>query len=167
MLRDEFAGAKINYSKLPARLLPVGLDLLRTYYYCCPPYQSNPPTNEEKERKSKFDRFHAVLENIPRFQVRLGKLAFRGFDATTHQPRFEQKRVDILLGVDLVHLASKGQIAEAILVAGDSDFLPAIEAAKDEGVLFRLYHGKLPHRDILMAADERTQIDQAFIDSVR
>jgi len=93
MLREEFAGARINYAKLPGRLLPNGLDLLRTYYYCCPPYQSNPPTTEEKERKSKFDRFHAVLENIPRFQVRVGKLAYRGMDATGKK-HFEQKRVD-------------------------------------------------------------------------
>lgn len=154
-------------SKLAAKLLGPGLELLRTYYYHCPPYQSNPPTQDERDRKSKFDRFHTVLQNIPRFEVRLGKLEFRGVDANTGKPQFEQKRVDILLGVDLVRLASKGQITDAILLAGDSDFLPAIQAAKDEGVLFRLYHGKAPHRDILLVADERTQIDQAFIDSIR
>jgi uncharacterized LabA/DUF88 family protein len=71
------------------------------------------------------------------------------------------------LGVDLTRLAAKGQITEAILVAGDSDFLPAVAAAKDDGVLIRLFHGRFPRQDLRMTADERTQIDGALVEKVR
>jgi uncharacterized LabA/DUF88 family protein len=93
-------------------------------------------------------------------------LAYRGNDQYG-KPKFEQKRVDILLGVDLVQLAAKQAIQEAILVAGDSDFIPAVSAAKSEGVLIRLYHGATPHSDLWQEADERTKITQTVIDSVR
>jgi uncharacterized LabA/DUF88 family protein len=93
-------------------------------------------------------------------------LAYRGNDQQGH-PKYEQKRVDILLGVDLVQLAAKQSIQEAILVAGDSDFIPAVVAAKSEGVLIRLYHGAKPHSDLWQEADERIQFNQSIIDSVR
>jgi uncharacterized LabA/DUF88 family protein len=80
---------------------------------------------------------------------------------------FLQKQVDILLGVDLVTLAAKNQITDAIILAGDSDFLPAIEMAKREGVAIHLYHGAYPHSDLVAAADERVRIDSAFIDTIR
>jgi uncharacterized LabA/DUF88 family protein len=164
-LRDEFGAARIDYERLSVELAG-GAELLRTYYYHCPPYLSPRPTTDESARQAKFDRFHHSLQSIPRYEVRLGKLEFRGNDAQG-KPQFEQKRVDILLGVDLTRLAAKGQITEAILVAGDSDFMPAVAAAKDDGVLIRLFHGKYPHNDLRLIADERTQIDVAFIDKIR
>jgi uncharacterized LabA/DUF88 family protein len=75
--------------------------------------------------------------------------------------------VDILLGVDLARLAAMGRISDAVIVAGDSDFVPAIRAAKDDGVLIRLVHGRSPHRAIASIADERIRIDQALIDRIR
>ena len=73
--------------------------------------------------------------------------------------------MDILLGVDMVKLAAKGHIQQAILVAGDSDFIPAVVEAKSEGVLVRLFHGENCHSDLWQEADERIRIDQTLIDS--
>lgn len=70
------------------------------------------------------------------------------------------------MGVDLVLLAAKGQISDAVILAGDSDFLPAIDAAKPEGVVIHLFHGNRPHADLVARCDERTRIDQSFIDSI-
>ena len=66
----------------------------------------------------------------------------------------------------MVQLAAKGQIQQAILVAGDSDFIPAITVAKAEGVLVRLFHGNSYHSDLWQEVDERIKFDQTFIDSV-
>jgi uncharacterized LabA/DUF88 family protein len=63
-------------------------------------------------------------------------------------------------------LAAKHQISDAAILAGDSDFLPAIDAAKPEGVVIHLFHGERPHNDLVARSDERTRIDQAFIDSI-
>ena len=80
LLQHEFNQARIDMNRLAAKLAN-DTDLLRTYYYHCPPYQSNPPTEEQKQRTSSRDRFFTALTRLSRFQVRLGKLAFRGTTA--------------------------------------------------------------------------------------
>lgn len=164
LLKEEFGQAKVDFQKLAVKMAG-DHEILRTYFYDCLPYQSNPPTREESERFSKRQGFHAALSKNPRFQIRLGRLEFRGKESTG-KPIFEQKRVDILLGVDLALLAAKHQITNAAILAGDSDFLPAIEAAKPEGVVVHLYHGRQPHHDLFDACDERTRIDKAFIEQI-
>ena len=141
-------------------------ELLRTYYYHCLPYQSPSPTPEEAQRFARKQRFFHALSRLDRFEVREGKLAFRGWDRTSGKPIFEQKRVDIKLAVDLVLLATKRQITRAVIVTGDSDFLPAIHAAKNEGVVIHLFHGveeHRPHRDLWDAVDSRTPITEELV----
>ena len=151
---------RIDFGKLATELARPD-DLLRTYYYHCLPYMSPVPTPEEEERYAGKQRFFSALNRLNRFEVREGKLEFRGTDRESNRPIFEQKRVDIYLGVDLVLLATKQRIHRAILITGDSDFLPAIRAAKNEGVVIHLYHGtgpQQPHRDLWEEADDRTVI---------
>ena len=62
---------------------------------------------------------------------------------------------------------AKRFIQEAILLAGDSDFIPAVSAVRAEGVIVRLVHGRSPHTDLLQEADERVRITQDLIDSAR
>ena len=163
VLRDELGGSRIDYAKL-ASALTGGDNLLRSYYYHCAPYQSNPPTPEESVRYGSKRKFFASIDRLPRYTVRLGMLAKRlGPDGAV---RYEQKRVDILLGVDLVLLAAKQQIQKAILIAGDSDFIPAVTVAKSEGVVISLFHGARPHNDLWQEADERARIDTALISQV-
>ncbi len=173
VLRDQFNGTRIDFQALSQEVTRVvadktigGVDLFRTYYYHCLPYQSDPPTLEESSRFGGMRSFVSILEKLPRYQVRLGRLAYRGKKGGG-SPIFEQKRVDMLLGVDLALLSAKQQITHAALIAGDSDFLPAIEAAKPEGVLLWLFHGSNPHDQLWDTVDERTIITQTFINSIR
>lgn len=74
-----------------------------------------------------------------------------------------------MLGVDLVNVSARQQISKAVLVAGDSDLLPAVTVTKDCGVLVHLYHGggmNPPHRDLFDACDERTQFTKSLIDKI-
>ena len=158
-------GLRSDFKKL-IESMKGDIDLLRCYYYHCPPYQSSPPTEPERERFSAKEKFFYSISSLPRVEVRRGKLEFRGKDANGN-PIFEQKRIDILLGVDLVLLAAKGAITHACIIAGDSDFLPAIQAAKNEGVLVHLFHGNSYHRELWNTADERTLIDKAFINKIK
>lgn len=166
ILKEEFSLARIDYHLLSIKLAN-GIDLLRTYYYHCLPYQGSPPTLEESDRFAKKQSFFTTLSRLPRYEIRLGKIAFRGINQEG-EPIFVQKRVDILLGVDLVLLSAKHQITHAVILAGDSDLLPAIEAAKSEGALIHLYHGKKnpPHAELWEKADERTPISQELINSI-
>lgn len=116
------------------------IDLLRTIYYDCPPYQSSPPTPDERTRAQRFDKFRSFLEHLPRFEVRLGRLVRRLNERG--EISFEQKRVDVLLVVDLLYYSLSGRVSDVALVAGDADFIPAVQRVKDAGVRVWLFHGR-------------------------
>jgi uncharacterized LabA/DUF88 family protein len=132
ILRDEFGSARVDYLKLSDTICK-GYYRLRTYIYDCLPYQGNPPTEEQKTLYAGKVRFFNALSKLPSIEPRFGKQRPRG-------NVFIQKGVDVLLAVDLVRLASKGQIQKAFIIAGDGDFVPAVKAAKDDGVSVKLYH---------------------------
>jgi len=124
MLKSFFNEKRIDFKKLSDKL--VGSDYhLRTYCYFCMPYQSNPPTTEERTRYEDTRKSLSTLEALPRFEIRLGKLVMRTGDRGT---RFEQKGVDVLLSVDLVRMSFDHQIDVAVVLTGDSDFVPAVRA---------------------------------------
>ena len=50
----------------------------------------------------------------------------------------QQKGVDMRIGLDIASLAYKRQVDQIILVAGDSDFVPAAKLARREGIDFIL-----------------------------
>jgi uncharacterized LabA/DUF88 family protein len=168
VLKGQFGHARIDYAAL-TRAMAGNYELLRAYYYHCLPYQGSPPTEEEKVRFASMQSFCNRLKRLDRFEVRLGKLAYRGMDAAGNRI-FEQKRVDSMLAVDLVLLSAKRTIQKAVLFTGDSDFLPPVWAAKNEGVIVGLWHGASdmqPHRDLWDTVDERTQVTEALINTMR
>ena len=157
----------IDFGKLSDELAGGG-QRLRTYYYNCPPYVSSSPTPEETRRSGKAHSFYGALNRLPRFQVRLGRLEFRG-ERADGSSIFVQKRVDALLSVDMVQLGLTRQIGKVILVAGDSDFLPAIEAVKAAGVLVELWHGPRDtyHSELWQVCDERIEIDRTLLNKIQ
>jgi uncharacterized LabA/DUF88 family protein len=162
----EFGNPRISYFKFSSYVAKND-ERLRTYYYDCAPYMSNPPTAEEKRRKSSFDKFTFALQKESRFQVRRGRLAKRYRNDGTVD--YEQKMVDILLAVDLVQLSVQHLIQRAVLLANDSDFVPAIEIARNAGTIIELYYHipPKPHDELLQACDDRVQIDQILIDTIK
>ena len=158
---------RIDFTKLPIQL--AGSDeLFRTYYYHCPPFVGPTPSADDLTRSRKSHSFFDLLNRISRFQVRLGRLAPRGRDASGN-PIFQQKRVDALLCVDMVVLALTRQISKAILISGDSDFMPAVEVVKQNGVLVELWHGprNTVHDELWKACDDRQEIEPNFLRQVQ
>lgn len=180
LARDEFS-VWVDYRKFSDQIAavvasktPEPVDVLRTYYYHCLPYQSNPPSEEERHRYSQKHRLFTALRRLDRFTVREGRLVYRGLDAQGH-PIFQQKRVDLLLGLDFALLSGKRQITHAAVVSGDSDLVPAFEVARQEGISLWLFHGPRRARvtgnstfaeELWLAADERIELDQAFMNRI-
>lgn len=168
VLRNEFGGARIAYELL-SRQIATQIDpsatILRTYYYHCLPYQSNPPTSEESNRFAYMQNFLEAINRLPRFDVKLGRLA-RRVTEVPGQYLFEQKMIDVLLCIDVVRLSAKGQVADIAIVAGDGDFAPALKTAKEEGVAVWLFHGDRPHNELLIVADERIRFTPDFISRI-
>jgi len=181
-LAEEHYHVRIEFPKFVERIkdivaaqTPEPLDILRTFYYDCLPYQSKNPTSDEGQRYGKKLGFLNYLESLPRVEVRKGRLAYRG-TKTGGEKIFQQKKVDLLLGLDVAQQSLKGHITHVALVAGDGDYCPAVEFAKSQSVCVWLFHGPNASpttkkgtyaMDLWSSCDERTEIDQEFIDKTK
>ena len=160
-------GHQVDLVKFPRHLadhISTGIDILRTYYYFCPPYVSPTPTPDESRRLSNYQRFQNAARRFPRFELREGDLL--RYRDERGEYVFIQKKVDVLLSIDLVRLSTKGQITHAAIVAGDADFVPAIQIAKDEGVSIWLFYNIPIHNSLWNAVDERIELTPEFLEPV-
>lgn len=163
----------VDYEKLSSEILTrvnartpaAPMDL---YYYNGLPHQSNPPTDAEKGYFRKRRQFYDTLERLSSFAVRLGVVKYRGKD-DQGRPIYQQKQVDLLLGLDFALLSAKRSITHVAVVTGDSDMVPAFEEAKREGIAVWLFTGQAQShaRELWQAADERVDLDQPFLDAIR
>ncbi len=161
----QFGEPRIDYEKLSNRVCG-DQGRLRTYYYDCLPHLAERPGEEDRERYARMERFLNTLENIPRFEVRLGKQVIR--PTGRGEERYEQKQVDVMLALDLVKLSWLGRVDVAVLVAGDDDFVPAVREAREYGVVVRLcYQPGNVGLELLNAADERLAFTESLIEGVR
>ena len=163
---------KVDFEKF-SDLLCGNMERLFTFYYDCPPFQSNPPTKEERIKKANFDKFEYSLKSYPRFQVRLGKLGradIRCGHCNNMTTKYKQKRVDNLLTVDLTRAIWKDNINKAILVTGDSDFVPAVDEANRAQILTHVYFLRSQttaiHDELYMACSDRTEITKELLQKV-
>lgn len=123
-------------------------ELLRALYYDCAPYRGTlrlPVSGEATEFKGS-DAWLNDLASRDFFAVRLGVLKFRGFSPrhipiasatlsdSDFKPEFEQKGVDMRIGLDIATLAATKSVERVILVSGDTDCVPAMKHARISGL---------------------------------
>ncbi len=53
-------------------------------------------------------------------------------------PRFEQKKVDMKIGIDIALISTKKLADALIIITGDEDIVPALKLARREGMLVGL-----------------------------
>jgi len=160
ILKNYFNQKQIDYSKLSNKLCKIiSVNRLRTYFYTCMPLVRK-ENNLDIQRQAKMERFLTKIKRLPRFEVKLGKLQIIG-------NQFKQKMVDVLMSLDIVSMCFDGQVQHAIIIAGDSDFIPAIRKAKEHGAIIHLfYHPNSVHDNILDEVDELHEIDEELIDKI-
>jgi uncharacterized LabA/DUF88 family protein len=84
---------------------------------------------------------------LDRFAVRRGTLGFRGWQPKTlpladgrplvdsdFSPIFEQKGVDMRIGLDIATFARTRSVDRIVLVSGDQDMIPAMKEARKSGL---------------------------------
>lgn len=164
---------RLDYGRLAEAICRAfDLSLLRCTYFNCLPYLSASPSPEDQEAFRKKEGFYQRLQKLDRFEVKLGRLAFRGLDEQTGKPVLEQKQVDVLLAVEMVYAAARRSADAIVLLSGDGDFLPAVEIVKREGLTFALAHGPRAghpltvHEALWEAADLRLPLDRPFLDAL-
>ena len=170
-LQRSFGSPRIDYGRM-AQAIADKLDftLLRCVYFNCLPYLSSSPAPEELEAFRKKQGFYERLQKLQRFEVKLGRLAYRGVDEHTGKPVLEQKQVDVLLTTEMVYAAARRSVDAIILLSGDGDFVPALELVKREGLTFALVHGSRSgnlltvHENLWLASDLRLELDMNFLE---
>lgn len=167
VLKRHFGEPRLDYARIVDWICEDD-ELFRTYYYDCLPYQSSIPTDEERQMVSRKQRFLTALKRLDRFTVREGRLEYRG-TADDGTPVFQQKRIDLQIGLDIATVVAMKRADIVAILSGDSDLLPALNMAKDTGVIVRLVHGPRGtyHNDLWDAADERKQISPEVIGQCR
>lgn len=63
-----------------------------------------------------------------------GSITKDDLDRSHFEPTIKQKGVDMKLGIDIASLSYKKQVDQIVLIAGDSDFVPAAKLARREGI---------------------------------
>ncbi len=114
--------------------------LVRIYYY-----NAEVGQREEPERYKDQRAFFDSVEAIPYTELRLGRLVYTS--AWPNTPPYE-KGVDVMLATDMLTHCFKNNYDTAILVAGDSDFVGALQAVKDNG----------KHVEVSLFGEERTSV---------
>ena len=143
-------------------------ELYRIFYYDCPPSEKNiyhPLTQKTISlRKSELFKwatdFHVALASKRKVALRKGELleSAAGYCLTPEALKklcrkeisvedlteldfyldIKQKGVDMRIGLDIASIAQKCQAEQIVLIAGDSDFVPAAKHARREGIDFVL-----------------------------
>lgn len=148
--------------------------LFRILYYDCAPYQGNPrlPVSGNRANFQGSDEWLKVLSAKPLFAIRLGTLKFRGFEPKRipipsrtlsdedFKPQFEQKGVDMRIGLDIATYAVNRSLDRIILITGDTDCLPAMKLARSAGLQVILVQFPKQHlaRELLSHSDFQRQV---------
>ena len=122
-LKNHFGRTDLDIGKFSQRLL-ARRRLNRIYYY-----NSKVGYKEEPERYKQQQAFFAGVNAVPYTELRLGRLVYNNWPS---MPPYE-KGTDVQLAIDMLTHSFRDNYDVAILVAGDSDFVGALQAVKDTG----------------------------------
>jgi uncharacterized LabA/DUF88 family protein len=137
-------------------------ELFRVLYYDCAPYQGQQklPVSGLTQTFAGSDQWLLDLAERDLFAVRRGVLKFRGYKLkkvpvkgitalsdADFNPDFEQKGVDMRIGLDIASYSALRSVDRIGLVTADTDCVPAMKLARKSGakvVLFALPGSKVP-----------------------
>lgn len=122
-------------------------EIFRVLYYDCAPYSGTVtlPISGNPKTFSGSDKWLEDLASRDLFAVRRGVLKFRGFKPkktpvagpptdADFVPDFEQKGVDMRIGLDMAAYSVSHVIDRIILVSNDTDCVPAMKHGRKSGI---------------------------------
>lgn len=102
------------------------------------------------------DEYFTAIRRVSGSHVRYGTL--KGKSNKGRERR--QKEIDILLAVDMMNHAMRKNIDEAILLAGDMDFVPVVESLVEMGCFVRVMaDARHVAQELIEAADDFYELE--------
>lgn len=123
----------------------------RVFYYDCVDDMRRDGESEMvfETRVSEQEEELDAIASLDGYFVRLGSM--RG-----GAKKRRQKEVDVLLSVDMLTHSHRGITSRAIMIAGDLDFKPVVEAVVEQGTMVTVYFDpRSGARDLARAADSQ------------
>jgi uncharacterized LabA/DUF88 family protein len=108
---------------------PYGDDLFRIYFYTARPF-GGVIGNKDYSKEYYFQKVNTFISAIGEQSdvlLRLGELLPRGNS-------FEQKGVDVQIGLDIATLSLKRYVDTIIIFSFDTDLIPALDFARNNGI---------------------------------
>ncbi|MBI4284647.1 MAG: NYN domain-containing protein [Chloroflexi bacterium] len=154
-LKKHFGRTSLDFGKFCLKLLG-RRRLVRIYYY-----NAIVGRKEEPQRFKDQQAFFNGLTKIPYFELRLGRLVYNNWP---NSPPYE-KGVDISLATDMLVHGFRDNYDTVILVAGDNDYVGALQAVKDSGkhVEVALFGKEQTSRQLRIVADKVITINARFL----
>ena len=118
------------------------------YYDCLPAKNNNENNNDYNARIEPNKQFLDKIHDYKGYHVFEGSTSGVG-------NRARQKQVDVMLSVDMLMHAVRGNMSKATLLSGDLDFNPVVESLVEEGMWVTLWcNPKSSSRKLIHAADQ-------------
>jgi uncharacterized LabA/DUF88 family protein len=123
--------------------------LFRIFYYDAPQFEGSAqlPVSGGWKRFRASDSLLDDIAKLERFACRRGSLGFRGWKPrhiplaggapladSDFKPVFEQKGVDMRVGLDIANFADRRTVDRILLVSGDTDMVAAMKHARKAGL---------------------------------
>ncbi|TMI37939.1 NYN domain-containing protein [Candidatus Bathyarchaeota archaeon] len=173
-IQDEFQTGRIDIAKLPQVLLRAGEDHHRTWVFDALPYVPLNATQEQIARKDDKHRYLNALQYKERITVEQGVVRPKLTECYKCGAQFQvpvQKLVDVLISVRLVQLAFSDSVDRIVLVSGDADLLPAVEAAEESNTTIRLAYVEEGHvrtaKALIRKCPEKHQLTSADLSACK
>ncbi|MCW5729543.1 MAG: NYN domain-containing protein [Alphaproteobacteria bacterium] len=124
-------------------------ELYRVLYYDCAPFSGKVtlPVSGETTEFAGSDKWLHDLGRRKLFAVRRGVLKFRGWRPNSipigggsglqdsdFSPVFEQKGVDMRIGLDIATLAASRSVSRVAVLGADTDLIPAMKHGRIQGL---------------------------------
>lgn len=128
------------------------------YYDALPGQRRTEPDEEFAVRWAEAERLQVYLQTLDRYRVYQGDARWRS--GRGH----EQKKVDVMITVDMLKHTIRRNMDQATLLASDVDFRPLLDALVDEGMFVTLmYNPWNTSQELLGAADARIALSPGKI----
>lgn len=137
----ELQGQRVDFASLLEHMANGDSIASKTYYHC-PVWLSEPPSQDERRRQSAQRSFFALLTRRFGFSVKLGKTT--RIVTPSGDVIFGQRKVDVLMAVDLLSIALSGSANQIALLSGNPDLAGCVRIARRAQVPTTLWHSENP-----------------------
>ena len=178
-LRIAALTARVKYEpdlieKVAVACVSDGEDLFRAFYYDCPLFNGTRklPVSGADQVFRGDNEWLNVLASKELFAIRLGTLKFRRYKPkkskflgrpltdADFKPDFEQKGVDMRVGLDIANFCVTKAVDRIVLITNDTDCIPAMKYGRRAGLQIVLMSlpGQTTAPELLHHVDIRRQL---------